>query len=667
MLQTVIASAVLAAVHTVEKDSSGSFSSIQGCVDAANEGDTCKVGTGVWKEEVVSSKGITIEGSGPEQTKFDGTETVPDNWKLWKGDIYVQELPPSLHFDTQELFVDNTFITEARWPNAKLEDMLNVTKAWNTVARGTVYGRIFDPELNKTGIDWNGAIATMNLDKRVLSFTRTVVNYSASTNTFNYQIPLQGEKNRTEGQYVGSRYFLSGILAALDAPGEWYLDTNEWKLYIWTPDSKPPGSRVSMKMRDLCFLGTQKSGPLSVASASFFGCTFTMQNCTGCSATDLVLTYPSYTRRIEFSEIPSGPMPNITMMHGNGNTISKISLKYSNHGGILVIGSNNTIEDALVVSTDWLGTLDFPPIQIGFGPSNCGKGIDDSPTNEIAPFIKDLKHCGHWLGGTPDKLTAVMGTNNVIRHVTVTEFGNSGIVTSQLSCEVSYAHVSMGGMIGCDHAGIHADNLPTPCMYKAGSSNCTKSFHHNVVHDCREKCMRGDDASLNITMHNNIVYNCGTPNRDPLCGQAAAGVILKGDYHLLYDITIFNVSTERSQGEFVPFTSKGPPPPACGRPTTPPCVPQNIHSTFFNIASKEIDTKGGPPLNQTASFTGAILEIQLPEMELEDPENGNFAPKSTSPMYMKGISHGAVKSKNVGAIQPDEPSWKAGCISFPEC
>ena len=666
MLQTAFVSAVLAAVHTVDK-ATGDFKSVQECVDGAAEGDTCKVGTGVWKESVRSSKGVRIEGSGPDQTKFDGTEAVPDNWKVWKGDIYVQDLPEPLHFDTQQLFVDESFISEARWPNANLEDMLDVSKAWKEAAKGTRYGQIYDPDLNKTGIDWNGAIATLNSDKRIFTYTRTVLDYNASAGTFNYTLPLPNEKPRAIGAYVGSRYFLSGILAALDAPGEWFLDTKEWKLYVWTPDSKPPGTRVSMKMRDLCFYGSQKTGPLEVASSSFFGCTFTMQNCTGCSATDLVLTYPSYTRRIEFLEIPSGPMPNITMMHGDDNTLRKISLKYSNHGGILVIGSRNLIEDVLIVSTDWLGTLDFPPLQIGFGPSNCGNGIDDSPTNEIAPYRTDLKHCGHWLGGTPDKLTMVMGTDNVITRVTVTDFGNSGIVTSQLSCEVSYAHVSKGGMIGCDHAGIHADNLPTPCMYNRSASNCTKSFHHNIVHDCREKCMRGDDASLNITMNNNIMYNCGNPLRDPICGDASAGLILKGDYHLVYDLTIFNVSTERGQGEFVPFTTYGPPPPSCGNPGRGPCVPQNIHSTFFNIVANVVDTKGGPPLNKTAVFTDAILQVQLPAMQLEDPENGNFAPKPTSPMYMKGISHGSVKSKNIGAIQPDEPAWKAGCLSFPEC
>eukprot|EP01060_Flectonema_neradi_P022524 TRINITY_DN30774_c0_g1_i1.p1 TRINITY_DN30774_c0_g1~~TRINITY_DN30774_c0_g1_i1.p1 ORF type:complete len:673 (+),score=92.48 TRINITY_DN30774_c0_g1_i1:60-2078(+) len=661
---------ILATIHTVGKHA-GDHLTIQDCVDNAEEGDTCKIGPGIWREEVVTSKGITIEGEGPDVTKMYGTKSVPDNWKLWKGSIYSQDLTGEFQYRTQQVFVDDVFISEARWPNADLSDMLNVTKSWKEAAYGTTYGQITDPDLSKTNVDWNGAIATINPDKRVLTFTRTVWDYNKTAGTFNYSLPLPGEKPRDLKTYIGTRYFLSGILAALDSPGEWFLDETTWRLYVWMPDGKPPGNRVSMKVNDLCVSGKQTSlnKPISVKSLSMFSCTFTLLNCTGCLANNISLTYPSYTRRIEFLEVPvPGPMPNITMIQGDGNTISTVSLIHSNHGGMLTIGSNNTITDVLVISTDWLGTLDFPPIQIGFGPSNCGKGVDDDEHNDIRAMRTNLSHCGHWLGGKPDPLTQVMGTGNVIRHVTVTGFGNSGIVTTQLSCEVSYAHISMGGMIGCDHAGIHADNLPAPCMYQANSTNCTKAIHHNVVHDCREKCIRGDDASLNISAHHNVVFNCGTPYRDPRCGGSASGLVLKGDYHLSYYNTIFNVSTRRPcHGDFVPFTGMGPPPPSCDNPGKPACSPMNKHSTFLDIAAAVIYTAGGPPMNESVKFSGGFYHGQLDSMQLEDPENFNFAPKKTSPMYMTGISHGSVPAGNIGAIQPGEPEWRAGCFSFPGC
>ena len=668
MMFTVVVPVILAAVHTVSKQS-GDFNTVQGCVDAAADGDTCKVGPGIWRESVTLTKGIKIVGEGPKATKFYGSAELPNDWKLWKEHIYYQDLTDGFHFRTQQLFVDDDFIPEARWPNAQLKDMLNVSKSWKEAAYGTTYGMILDPDLSHSNIDWSNAIATINPDKRILSFTRTVLNFNKTAGTFNYSLPLPGEKPRSLDGYIGTRYFLSGLLEALDSPGEWFLDTEKWRLYIWMPDSGQPGTRVSMKLNDLCFSGNQTSKPFSLESASLFACTFTMRNCSGCVAHDLVLRFPSYTRKIEFLEVPhAGPMPNITMIQGDGNTISKVSLTHSNHGGILTIGSNNLIEDVLVVSTDWLGSLDFPPIQIGFGPSNCGKGIDDDIHNRIEPARTNLKHCGHWLGGKPDPLTRVMGTDNIIRRVTVTGFGNSGIVTSQLSCEVSYAHVSMGGMIGCDHAGIHADNLPTPCMYKANSSNCTKSFHHNVIHDCREKCFRGDDASLNMTVNNNIIFNCGTPFRDPRCGGASSGLVLKGDYHLAFDNTIFNVSTTLPcHGELVPFTGMGPPPPSCGNPGKGICVPMNKHSTFVNIAAERINTRGGPPMNESVLFVGGIYRGQLPDMQLEDPDNFNFTPKTSSPMYMAGIAHGVVKAGNIGAIQPGEAAWRAGCVSFPGC
>ena len=54
------------------------------------------------------------------------------------------------------------------------------------------------------------------------------------------------------------------------------------------------------------------------------------------------------------------------------------------------------------------------------------------------------------------------------------------------------------------------------------------------VHDCRGKCMRGDDFTQNLSMHHNVIFNCGEgPVGTDGDGQSF-GVVLKGDHNEFY-------------------------------------------------------------------------------------------------------------------------------------
>eukprot|EP00659_Diplonema_papillatum_P009609 gene9609-14923_t len=603
-----LAGLTLAAQYLVGRNGAANFTSVQACVDSATAGDTCTVSAGMYKETVVVRNGVELKGL-PGATLV-GSEALPDNWELWKGQIYRQMVPQEFRFRIVQAFVDGNHMTEARWPNAVMADYLNAS-SWATEKSGSVYGMLVDPDLAATNIDWTGAIATLNTDIRVYTYTRTVQNYTLGSDHFNYTTPLPGTKERPPSHYIGSLYYLSGLLDALDSPGEWFFDNQTNYFYMWMPDAAAPGTRVSVRVRDLCYDGLQQSPnePLKLSGFNMVSCTYTMQACDGCMVSDLNITYPTHIREIEFREPDEGrKMPNSTFLLGNDSTIERVHLKYSSINGLLLIGFRNRVEDCLIESTNWLGSLDFPSIYIGFGKVNAG--------HHLRPQI-------------------VWGEDNVITRVTLNGFGNSGIVTSQLSCEVSYAYVKNGGLIGCDHAGIHADNDPAPCMFNTSASNCTKYFHHNWVHDCREKCFRGDDASVNMTVHDQVIFNCGWFDRDPVCGDASAGLVIKGDYHTVYSVTVFNVSDEnhRATGDaFIP-TSPGPPPPGCNATT---CRPENAHSSFWNIAAHKIDNTGGPPLNQSAVFVGAMYQGNYSTYGLADPDAFNFVPLSSSPLYESG-------------------------------
>ena len=666
---------------------SASFGSISDCVAKASPGDTCKVANGLYREEVDFNKNIRIVGESKAGVVLDGRDVVDTEWSVHEGAIYKTVLPEEYDTQIAQVFAEDSMLVEARWPNVDYKDiegsMLDVS-FWATAKNSSTYGTIVDADLAEQtqGIDWNGAIATLNVGKRINTYTRTVQNYT--NGTFNYLLPLPGETLRSLPTYIGNPYYLSGILSALDSPGEWYHDVATRTLYLWSLDGGIPKG-ISIKRRGLCVqgVGVVPPGPeggIVLQNLTFFGCTVSLYQCEDCLMQDLNIFYPALPRRYEYLDIPRGPMPNTTTLNGNSSRMERLHIQHTNINGILLIGSNNVITDCLVESTTWSGGLLFPAIQIGFGDKFCGQGNDEN--FEIRSTLRE-EECGNWLEHAPDTVAAkhlkeglgkVYGEGNVISRTTVNGFGNSGIVTSQLSCEVEFVHVLNGGLIGCDHAGIHADNLPTPCMYDTNASNCTKSFHHNFVHDCREKCVRGDDATVNLTVHHNVIWNCGYPKRDVNCGRSASGLVLKGDYNTAYAVTAFNVTfpldkkNYSASGELVVMTALGPPPPSC----TDDCLPMNAHSQVINIAAQTVTTRGGPALNTSVTYQGGLISAAYDDLHFRDLTAWDFRPTNLSALYRAGVVHPPYTpdtghNPDAGCMQAEDDLWRPGCLSFDGC
>eukprot|EP01050_Picozoa_sp_SAG11_P008980 SAG11_NODE_819_length_7017_cov_3.801821_1_plen_396_part_00 len=361
-----------------------------------------------------------------------------------------------------------------------------------------------------------------------------------------------------------------------------------------------------------------------------------------------------------------GPLPAVTTLEGNGNTVSSFHMRYAQNGGLKVVGSNNRIEESLFEDMTWLGSLDFPPIEIGFGFANPTSSHDDESADVALRA---------WSGvGNP---APTVGNDNVITRSTLRRMGEMGIVTSQLSNELSYLHVHDGGLIGLDNACVHADNTFVSCMNYSlpfeARANCTKVWHHMWVHDCREKGVRGDDRTLNLTMHHMVVYNLGEGcNGADRNTGAATGAILKGDWNTFYANTIFNTSVLSAQGDLR----------AVSTPLTR-VVPgqfnmsqQNLHSIYLNSVAKNVTGQGGP-VYPDASFTSwlSIARVDEHEMRLCDPSNFDFRPSATSPLRNAGVvrlPEAAAKPDgwrpDIGAYQTDDDQpWVPGCTFSSVC
>ena len=290
---------------------------------------------------------VTVRGaSGAGRTVLSGALPLPaDGWQLDHAangrPIYVTALPRDLRTTEAgtspvQVFVDDTFVSEARWPNANITNILSLDH-WAFSAKGSKLGTIVDRSTGPTsvdgqsglaasGIDWSGARATLNIGDRFTTYVRIVKNHSAGSDRFNYGTNLgtgPGAPKAGDPKWgVGGRFWLSGKKAALDCPGEWFIDHESHQIYLWAPDSQPPGRRVSVRVKDYCVDVTGAPGaPFTLQHVSMHSCTFRLRGCTGCLVNDVNLTYPSYDPTIKIRNVPMGPPPNTTLLEGNGSKI----------------------------------------------------------------------------------------------------------------------------------------------------------------------------------------------------------------------------------------------------------------------------------------------------------------------------------------------------------
>ena len=147
-------------------------------------------------------------------------------WQVHSGAIYRTTVPPALRKPGgfEQLWAGETWLPEARWPNVDLVrpgGPANVPGGPLSLdSWATTYGRvgqtdndtdctrlrrgvIVDPALGKTSIDFTGALATLNVGYRYLTWTRRVLEHGAGSSTFRYNQSLGAGGGRCQCQGDG--------------------------------------------------------------------------------------------------------------------------------------------------------------------------------------------------------------------------------------------------------------------------------------------------------------------------------------------------------------------------------------------------------------------------------------------------------------------------------
>jgi len=252
-----------------------------------------------------------------------------------------------------QLFVDGKMMPEARWPDSPLDDPMALKHA--QAGPGTDYDTLADPNLPPG--DWNGALVLIWPGARWTNATRRIVDYVPGRSlrfdhTFKPDQPDTYNGDDAHRPQAGNPYLLLGSLAGLDSPGEWFLDAEKGRVYLWPPrGGSPAASTVEVKQRDLAF-DLSNLGHVELHGLRIFAAAINMADAHDCLVEDCHLRYVDH-----FREIPKGAVPAAkNVMTGKNNEWRRCSLAYAAGTILRLAGENNRLVDSVVFDGNVLGT-----------------------------------------------------------------------------------------------------------------------------------------------------------------------------------------------------------------------------------------------------------------------------------------------------------------------
>ncbi len=579
-------------------------------------GDICYIREGHYHESIHLSRSgepgnpIQFKAYQNETVVIDGTDTLDLEWTLHKGNIYKTHVITTFN----QLFLDTTFLVPARWPNMKFPDELWKESRWASTGTGSAYGKVVDPELIGTGVDWTGAIAVLNVAHQFYTWTRFVQSYDGSTGEFTYLDDL-GLDQTKEYDFHDDRYYLIGKLEALDYPGEWFLDEENDTLYVYTPSGDSPVNyAVRIKQRAFGITSTGISHVI-LDGLTFFGTSISLggnsDRCVDLTVKNCEFIFSSSSEWIGLNNSnhphygESGHQPTI---FGTNCLVENNYFAFGNLSGLEIIGSGNRIENNLIHDFSWQASLRHVPLRVN------------------QSWKTDIDSC-------------------IIRQNTVYNAGGPLIHFNGENTRIEYNYIYSGML--ARYGGSHdGSNLYTQRENAEGSVaryNWVNTSYAGTPGSWGGGIgIRGDDNTYGFTVHHNVIWSCG-----------GSGILIKGNNHTVYNNTIYNIGGKWAEtGNYISM------------PINHERGWYQENSYIFNNTARTLryayDEEADFPLtDQTANNFMEYTNVH--ELGLVDPDNHNYTPEPGSPLVNTGTDHfGHIISIYSVAGIPDIGAYESG-------
>lgn len=445
------------------------FATIQHAADVASPGDTIFIEGGAYRETVTpphsgtASKPITFKPYKNQKVVIDGADPV-DGWTaVGSGTDQTSAMNWNLGDGNNQVFANGQMLPEARWPSTS-PDFANLwgpTVDYITGAsvsapqNGIQTATVTIPDLTSPAGTWVGATIHIAHGQQWVWRTGTVTASSPGSLTYTYVAP---DNPIQEMPIAGNPFYLTGKIAALDAPGEWFKDPNTGLLSL---DPLAAGAPPNIEVKHRLY-GFDLSGDscINITGINLFACTInTDANSSHLTLDSIGAQYVSQQMDVAdpFSDI-FHPHTTGIIVNGSGNLIENSTIRYSSGDGVFLGGSNNAVVNCVISDTDYAGG------------------------NEAA--------------------VSTLGTAERVSQNTIANCGRDGISIYNSQANVDHNRISSAGLLTTDLGGIYSfqtDGMGSRLSYNVISNIHTGGFGGTGIHL--------DDNSSKYVVDHNVVWN----------------------------------------------------------------------------------------------------------------------------------------------------------------
>ena len=489
---------------------SAPFKTIQHAASIATSGSVVDIETGVYHETVTPNSGTTFQAYKGENVEIDGADAV-GGFTKYSGSIYKASAGATLGFGNNQVFVNNSMVSEDRWPYSSSLSHPTMAHA----AGGSGGDSVVDPGLPSGLV---GCTIHIAIGQEWVAQTATITAQSGDRIYFK----LGGNVAQAGGIEAGNPFYITGKLGLVSGPGEWYADSSG-NLYLWAPGGGTP-SAVQVKHRDYGFNLNGKSNVV-INGVNLFACSITAQHSSGIKIIGIHDTYVS-----QFTLASNGWHPPTTsgiVISGNGNSVSNSVIADSAGDGVFMSGSGNSVTNCVIHDFAYQG-FDNAAIRL----AGSGDTISD---NTIYNGGRDGIKCS----GT----TSTSITHNLIHDVMLQTTDGGGIYaygTNGTGSTWAYNEIYNVNAGGWGASGLYLDN-----------NDHGYYIHNNYVFDCAI-AFKINPSSLNEKIVSNTllgsefsIENSGSRNMSGsqlIDNVFSAGVQVSGSVYMAGNVHSGNVS-----------------------------------------------------------------------------------------------------------------------------
>lgn len=334
------------------------FATIQHFADNCYAGDTCYIRAGTYRETITPVRSGTADApivftAYPAETvTVSGANTVSTGWEVHSGNIYkTTAMDWTMGIGLNQIFVGNTAMIEARWPNAtdpmypayyeiEADSSASTTSPYPCVIKST--------NLTQADNFWDGAIVQAGWGGFYAYPTGLVTSYATGTLNFNLDVKPSWNTLIGSGADPGFFWIAGNCYNALDTATEWYYDSGTSTLYFWAPGGVNPTTLdVSAKARNAGFVLDDLSY-ITISDIRIFGCNVTTDADSHHITLDsLTVDYPSHWIRNVSGSVSAvltdGAYDSGIVLDGSDELIQDSTIRHSSGNLVSIVGDNCTV------------------------------------------------------------------------------------------------------------------------------------------------------------------------------------------------------------------------------------------------------------------------------------------------------------------------------------